>query len=694
MSITSLVNKSTKRVQTLKSGKQACYIRNSEWLSNPLTSSDEKCVILLAIQPNIVNYIAFTATVTSGTFNVDWGDGNSTNGTASNTTVYKSYDYAAVSGSPTSSGYKQVIITITPSVAGALQYIDVLKKHTSETGTTGIHNILEIKASGSNFAQINQLGGGSLGTTGIVVFPLLENVEILNGSISTHNYTFNTGCPRLKRYYFNSRTNMTGASGDQWLGTFYNCFALISFEFISPNGGIWKPYSVNQSFYGCYDLINIPYVDLSSLTSLGSAALFNFCYALEYVNPLTISSSLNTGGSLFVTCHCLKELSLTQNTTTNFTLANSCNGLTYVELINNNTAQITISGNNALKTLDLTFNGSNLSFPSISSSNNLRVINAKGSGTIAKINVNAVYNLETINGTLNFGTITTATAFFAYSKLKTLPTINYSTIAASQDIYFGGDFLESIPGTFNNSNALAGLTIYQSSSLKEIPAFNAPTFSGGSYYYPNLTSFLPYGMAFNFTLLGAQLSQSALEIVFENLAKPASVRTFTLTYNPGADTAFALNGTTTTGSTTITMANTSGILADMQVTGTGISTNRAVTFTDVGDIVTFAGHGIPNGTRVSFSSITSTTGITTYTMYYVINATTDTFQLSLTNGGSAIALTTNGSGNMSLLTKVVSVVPNTSITVDIPAFSSATNSLTFRKLKTQIALMKNWAVTG
>lgn len=75
-------------------------------------------------------------------------------------------------------------------------------------------------------------------------------------------------------------------------------------------------------------------------------------------------------------------------------------------------------------------------------------------------------------------------------------------------------------------------------------------------------------------------------------------------------------------------------------------TTQAVTFQDTGDTVTLNSHGLSNGTPVSFTSITSTTEITANTVYYVIGATTNTFQLASTVGGSALALTTNGSGSM------------------------------------------------
>ena len=74
-----------------------------------------------------------------------------------------------------------------------------------------------------------------------------------------------------------------------------------------------------------------------------------------------------------------------------------------------------------------------------------------------------------------------------------------------------------------------------------------------------------------------------------------------------------------------------------------------VTFTDAGDIVTRTNHGFSNGSVIRFSGIVNTTGISVNTDYFVVAATTNTFQLALTPGGSAIALTTNGTGTLDVL---------------------------------------------
>lgn len=71
----------------------------------------------------------------------------------------------------------------------------------------------------------------------------------------------------------------------------------------------------------------------------------------------------------------------------------------------------------------------------------------------------------------------------------------------------------------------------------------------------------------------------------------------------------------------------------------------AVTFTDTGDVVTFnQPHGLRVGDRVVPGTITSTTGITAGTTYYVRTVpSTTTVTLSATSGGSTLALTTDGS---------------------------------------------------
>ena len=75
----------------------------------------------------------------------------------------------------------------------------------------------------------------------------------------------------------------------------------------------------------------------------------------------------------------------------------------------------------------------------------------------------------------------------------------------------------------------------------------------------------------------------------------------------------------------------------------------ASTFTaaDTGDLFTSYGHGRVDDDQVVLQASPGSalpTGVSEDVVYYVISATTDTFQLSATEGGGAIALTSDGEG--------------------------------------------------
>ena len=68
------------------------------------------------------------------------------------------------------------------------------------------------------------------------------------------------------------------------------------------------------------------------------------------------------------------------------------------------------------------------------------------------------------------------------------------------------------------------------------------------------------------------------------------------------------------------------------------TTGKAVT-ASTADLFTSAGHGYVNGDPVKFSALTGGTGIVAGTVYYVIQATTDTFKVSATPGGATLDVT-------------------------------------------------------
>ncbi len=59
------------------------------------------------------------------------------------------------------------------------------------------------------------------------------------------------------------------------------------------------------------------------------------------------------------------------------------------------------------------------------------------------------------------------------------------------------------------------------------------------------------------------------------------------------------------------------------------------------NIITLAAHGLANGDPIQFTALTGGAGLSAGPVYYIISATTNTFQVSLTFGGAAVDFTTD-----------------------------------------------------
>ena len=87
-------------------------------------------------------------------------------------------------------------------------------------------------------------------------------------------------------------------------------------------------------------------------------------------------------------------------------------------------------------------------------------------------------------------------------------------------------------------------------------------------------------------------------------------------------------------------------------------TDAPVTFTSATSTVNRTAHGFANGKTVTFWNIATTTGIVDGQVYYVVNRTADTFQVSATAGGAALTLTNDGTASLSRYKQaIVTVTP-------------------------------------
>ena len=89
-----------------------------------------------------------------------------------------------------------------------------------------------------------------------------------------------------------------------------------------------------------------------------------------------------------------------------------------------------------------------------------------------------------------------------------------------------------------------------------------------------------------------------------------------------------------------------------------VGTDSPVTFTASTSTVNRTAHGFTNGKTVTFWNISGTTGVVNGQVYYVINRTADTFQVSLTPGGAAVTMTGDGTAALTRYRQaIVTVTP-------------------------------------
>lgn len=213
----------------------------------------------------------------------------------------------------------------------------------------------------------------------------------------------------------------------------------------------------------------------------------------------------------------------------------------------------------------------------------------------------------------------------------------------------------------------------------------------------NLTEYKIYGAIYVYSLGVCFLEKSALELAFESMVKTSSnADVLDLSGAQGAknNPEITKSITATLGSKLITLADTSSLSIGMTMVGGTLAASIAVSFTASSSTITKINHQLPNGTRVSFPTRVTTTGFLTYRRYYVVNATTDAFQISATPNGTPITFTNNGTGTMRHECKIVEIVTNTSIAVSTPMDFTGTQNMKFRNLDITHLWLMNTTTTG
>jgi surface protein len=670
----------------IASSALTAWTRPSAWLSLPDVTGQQMFAGLYLIAKD-GNFVALSA---SGNYTVNWGDGTSTNHSAG-TVAYKEYNYADIASTGESElGYRQAIITVTPQAGQNLTALSLQHRHNRTGLNTAYFPLwLDIAINGSNLASLNVGGGISL--------IALQRVAILNHALTNMSDMF-LNCSALVDVSLPDTQNVTLMSR-----MFNNCYSLTAVPFFDTQNVT----NMSDMFLNCSALVDVPLFNTQNVTSMSS--MFSSCSALTTV-PLFNTQNVTSMSSMFSSCAALVDVPLfnTQNVTNMSSMFSGCSSLPAVPLFNTQSATNMSS---------MFFSCADLITVPLFDTQNVTLMSSM---------FNNCYSLTAVP-LFNTQNVTNMSSMFSNCRvLRTVPLFNTQNVTNMTSMFYGCSSLTAIP-LFNTQNVtIMSNMLANCFALTYVPALNANAVTSP----PNMFKLFWGQQSDNVSWVDIQnmrvdqnfeklkLSKAALDNIFTNLSNGMSGRTITISDNYGADTTVNNSATFTHGSKTVTGAtlNTSTLAIGMRVIGRPVTDAVVVTFQDPGDtvtrttqagnIATSTPHGLANGTVVAFTSLQSiTAGIATYVPYYVVNATTDTFQLASTVGGAPLAITAssvNAYGNMIYPTYITAILSSNSfemsapapVQVDEPFGSTSTRPFSCRVLDTFPAIAKGWTVSG
>lgn len=140
-------------------------------------------------------------------------------------------------------------------------------------------------------------------------------------------------------------------------------------------------------------------------------------------------------------------------------------------------------------------------------------------------------------------------------------------------------------------------------------------------------------------------------VIDEDTIKLATSRAFAIASSPTAINLDASSAVGTAFQLVLVEEYVEGVVVDSQLLnlhGVNVTTTNVDTSTET---ITSLSHGFSNGDIVTYYSNGGTAigGLTNGNEYYIVNAATDTFKVSLTSGGSAINLSSTGNSAQAFL---------------------------------------------
>lgn len=407
------------------------WSRPSGWLDLPnISGGPQKFVGLCRVDPT-GNFLALQCSTNTGSYLIDWGD-NSSEYVAGATSAYHEYNYNSISNSGESSlGYRQVIVTITPSGTNNITALNLNINHNrTSLNTNRPHKWLDI--------AVNLSGCVSLS---------------LGGNNSQKRY-----CERVRIFDHNITT-----AGQMCL----NMFSLASFEMAKTS----QITSWNNAFNGTA-FVTAPNLDLSNATNLYQ--MFLSCARLRHV-PLYNTAKVTSFESMFQSCPRIETVPLfdTSSATTMLGMFNGCTSLIDVPFFN--TSKVTTMVN--------MFNGCSLlkTVPCFDTKN----------VTLMQTMFGNCINLESLPS-FDMSNNTSLNQFvFSCTKLRKIPWFNTSKVTSWNNA-FNGTTIEELP-PLDTSNAISFQNTLGSTRIRKFPTLDVTkaTDLGGFCYDMKLLESVP-----------------------------------------------------------------------------------------------------------------------------------------------------------------------------------------------------------
>jgi len=462
------VGLSRERLRLSTNTVQTAWVRPSDWVSfTTPTSAEQKVIGIVAVYNQDSNYIALACTVTGG-YTVDWGDGTSTTHTSA-ATAQKNYVFGDLSaGTLSSRGYRQAVITVTPTTVGAtFSAVNLDRRNSASSASTAAttNTWLDIAVSAPNASTVAFSTSTSGGTTASM--QLCEQINIVAHNVTNMSNMF-VDFRKLQSVSISNTASVT-----QMQSMFSNCSSLR----LVPLFNTALVTNMSNMFQYCSSLQTVPLFNTALVTNMST--MFQYCSSLQTV-PLFNTASVTNMTSMFNGCNSLQTVPLfnTASVTNMFNMFYGCSSLQTVPLFN--TALVITMTNMfyqcySLQTVPL-FNTAlvttmSLMFNGCSSLQTVPLFN-----TALVTNMSSMFygcdSLQTVP-LFNTASVTNMTSMFRNcDSLQTVPLFNTASVTGMSSMFYGCNSLQTIP-LFNTALVQDMSNMFNGcSSLQTVPLFN------------------------------------------------------------------------------------------------------------------------------------------------------------------------------------------------------------------------------